>query len=397
MMVVSLMVIVSVACLRDGRAEAGDGGATVLVKVAPTLPHGAAAPVAGQLKGTASTNQGRHFLLKPVGGPAIAGQRDLATGKVWFVTAFTKDQLGTTLRYEATPARPEAILAITEEEGRFRFTEGRRTLLFYQRQPKSFEDKFARADYVHPLFGLDGETLTEDFPADHRHHRGVFWAWHQLWVGDLQIGDPWLASDFLADVRNVEIVDQGPVFATLKATVDWTSPLYTDAAGRPKPIIRQQTLIRAFRSTAGSQCLDFEISLVALVPDVRIGGAENERGYSGFTVRVKPPQGQKITDESGVLTEDRVGQLSRWADVSGDFDDDGRLAGVAILSHPSLPEFPPKWLLRHYGMQNVAYPGRHAVDVPRDRPLVIRHRLLLHRGDADQGQIAGHQTIYQTE
>ncbi|MGZ8921068.1 MAG: DUF6807 family protein, partial [Limisphaerales bacterium] len=35
----------------------------------------------------------------------------------------------------------------------------------------------ARSTYIHPLYGLDGEVLTDDFPKDHYHHRGLFWAW----------------------------------------------------------------------------------------------------------------------------------------------------------------------------------------------------------------------------
>src|SRR5688572_15782855 len=29
-----------------------------------------------------------------------------------------------------------------------------------------------RAAYIHPLYGLDGELLTDDFPKDHTYHRG---------------------------------------------------------------------------------------------------------------------------------------------------------------------------------------------------------------------------------
>jgi hypothetical protein len=37
--------------------------------------------------------------------------------------------------------------------------------------------------YVHPLYGLDGEVLTDDFPADHVHHRGLYWAWPHVRLG----------------------------------------------------------------------------------------------------------------------------------------------------------------------------------------------------------------------
>ena len=121
------------------------------------------------------------------------------------------------------------------------FYEDKRKLFYYRKSPKSFEGKHTRAGYIHPLFGLDGETFTQEFPPDHRHHHGVFWAWHQLWVGDLKAGDPWITKDFLAVVRKTEILKQEPNVAEFKATVDWTSPLFKDANGKPKPIIEEQT------------------------------------------------------------------------------------------------------------------------------------------------------------
>src|SRR5215204_623293 len=41
----------------------------------------------------------------------------------------------------------------------------------------------ARSSYIHPLYGLDGEVLTDDFPTDHFHHRGLFWAWPHVKIG----------------------------------------------------------------------------------------------------------------------------------------------------------------------------------------------------------------------
>jgi hypothetical protein len=42
----------------------------------------------------------------------------------------------------------------------------------------------ARSSYMHPLYGLDCEVLTDDFPKDHYHHRGLFWAWPHVRIGD---------------------------------------------------------------------------------------------------------------------------------------------------------------------------------------------------------------------
>ena len=51
------------------------------------------------------------------------------------------------------------------------------------------------------------------------------------------------------------------------------------------------------------------------------------------------------------------------------------------LCHPSLPNFPQPWILRRKtSMQNPVYPGPHPVALPREDPLVLRYRLVLHRG-----------------
>ncbi|WP_372934433.1 DUF6807 family protein, partial [Mariniphaga sediminis] len=77
-----------------------------------------------------------------------------------------------------------AQVTIKKEEQGLLFTEGGENILFYQKAPKNHEGEYERRHYIHPLWGLDGTILTEDFPDDHLHHRGIFWAWHQVWIGD---------------------------------------------------------------------------------------------------------------------------------------------------------------------------------------------------------------------
>ena len=85
-----------------------------------------------------------------------------------------------------------------------------------------------------------------------------------------------------------------------------------------------------------------------------------------------------------------------WIDFSGTFGDTDEVSGVAILCHPSLPEFPSKWILRNKAsMQNAAYPGRVPVPITRARPLDLRYRLIIHRGDEKQARIAQRQAEYE--
>ena len=359
------------------------------------FPTGLAAPLAVEPEENAS----KHTAFKlnsPDGANASPAQLDPQTRKLWTLREVAPDERGSTLDLSAVAEAAEPTMKIIRKPGGFLFSQLERPVLFYQEAAKSLDDKYLRANYAHPLYGLDGEILTQDFPEDHLHHRGVFWAWHQLLVDELRAGDPWLTKDFLCVVRKAEVVSEGPVFAALRLNVLWTSSRFVDSAGRPRPIVEERTTIRVFRSSRDSQCVDFEIALKPLVSGLRLGGAENSRGYSGFTVRVKPPAGGVIQDSIGILVQDRIGEASPWADYSGQFGKGDRVSGIAILSHPGLPEFPPKWVLRHYGMINVAYPGRHAVPIPQDSLLVLRHRVLVHRGTQSQARVADHQQIYET-
>lgn len=99
----------------------------------------------------------------------------------------------------------QPIKIIETGEG-FLVTEGEQRILFYQRKPKSIDGKYTRANYIHPLYGLDGEILTEDFPSDDLHHRGIFWTWHQVYIGDRRMGDAWLIEDFSWDVYDAKIL-----------------------------------------------------------------------------------------------------------------------------------------------------------------------------------------------
>jgi Family of unknown function (DUF6807) len=53
------------------------------------------------------------------------------------------------------------------------------------------ESRRTRACYVHPVWGLQGEVLTDDFPKDHYHHHGIFWSWPHVGIGDKEY-DLWM-------------------------------------------------------------------------------------------------------------------------------------------------------------------------------------------------------------
>jgi len=313
---------------------------------------------------------------------------------------------------QGTTAGGASSLRVVEKAEGFVVLEGQQKVLFYRRKAARFAgtvsaspdvfahrtldglleslDEDARTHYIHPLYGLDGEVLTEDFPFDHLHHHGIWWAWHQVLIGDKSVGDGWEMTDVAWDVDSVEIVKAEADSAVLKAKVFWKSPKWTDGAGRPKPFIEETAVIGVHRSEGDIRKIDFEIALLGLAEGVRIGGSDNKKGYGGFSARFRFPKGGlTFTGADGaVKPKNTAVEAGPWLDFSGDFRADGGAGGVAILCHKSIPGYPRPWILRRReSMQNAVFPGREPVTLSTEKPTVLRYRLIVHRGRLQRQQL----------
>jgi hypothetical protein len=290
-------------------------------------------------------------------------------------------------------------IEILETDEGFNITEAGEKIMSYQRRHKSINGKYLRANYIHPLYGLDGEILTEDFPADHPHHRGIFWAWHQVWLGDKKLGDPWAAQDSFWDVYDVKILDVNTKSRALQVHVLWKSPLWIDADGRKKAFVKETTTIRIHRVRNDIRKIDFDIKLLALEEGIRLGGSEDAKGYGGFTTRIPLPDGLLFTGTGGPVEPKNLSvEAGPWLDFTGNFGTNGSISGLTILCHNSSPGYPQKWILRRKGSaQNPVYPGRNPVVLSRDKPIILRYRLIIHRGQLSRAEIDKLQAEYNTE
>lgn len=89
------------------------------------------------------------------GPPVMRAETDAASGPI---DVFDNDK--PVLRYNYQTVEPGAVLE--------KMTPNNRKYV----QPRS--------DYIHPLYGLNGEVLTRDWSVDHPHHRGIYWAWPEV-------------------------------------------------------------------------------------------------------------------------------------------------------------------------------------------------------------------------
>ncbi|GGF29217.1 DUF6807 family protein [Echinicola rosea] len=253
-------------------------------------------------------------------------------------------------------------------------TENGQPRYFYQTAPKSLDGNYPRANYVHPLYGLDGEVLTEDFPADHLHHRGIFWTWHQLYVNGKRIADPWFCEGISWKVINSEETIQGPQ-ATLQSTVQWLADSLQNT-----PVLEEKVKITFERLEADAFSLTFDVTLTSLVEGVQLGGSEDAKGYGGFSPRIKLPDDVTFHSEGKSISPQNLPvQAGPWMNLTGTFDGTTS-SNITIMGEPDkLPSY-QGWILRSANsMQNIAFPGKEPIALPKGAPLHFRNMILVHR------------------
>lgn len=278
-----------------------------------------------------------------------------------------------------TESPTEKQMYIVEAVDGYQFYQGAAPVCFYHTKPNSYKGQYSRCNYVHPLTAPGGYAMTDDFPEDHLHHRGIFWAWHQVIVNGQRIHDMWSCENFVWDVHDVEVIESSTNSAALEAKAYWKSPQWEDGK---EPFVREDVLIRAHAMRQGRRAVDFRIMLEPLAAGVEIGGADNDKGYGGFSARIPLPKDLKMTGSIGPVTPQRTAvEGGAWMNFTGTFTDEK--SSFTIFSHPSNPGHRPKWILRNAGScQNPVYPGHRPVPLSKDNPLVLRYRVLLHK-DAD--------------
>ena len=226
----------------------------------------------------------------------------------------------------------------------------------------------ARSTYIHPLHGLEGEVLTDDFPKDHYHHRGLFWAWphvkvgnshHDLWMlqGVRQQFERWLAQRTDGDA------------AVLGVENGW----YVG----DRKVMEEKAWFRVHPVAQDGRAIDVEFAWVPVGQSVTLAGAEG-KSYGGLTLRFATNQGTVITTPMGNGKEDLPMTRLPWADLSGDFAKGP--AGAAIFIAPSHPDFPPMWLTRHYGVLCVGWPGIEPRTFAPGEAIRCAYRVWIHRG-----------------
>jgi hypothetical protein len=271
--------------------------------------------------------------------------------------------------------------------------------------PPGIDPSFLRGDYIHPLYGPDGETLTDDYPKDHEHHRGVWWTWPVTrWKNEVR--DIWWVKGVWSRPVAVRRSIAGNVLCEMDVENVWK---WSDT----DPIVREEVLLRAFAAGAAGRFVDIEVRLTGLADGVAIGGRPRG-GYGGFALRAAPATEQKIrrhtdpapaipalaisaANPAGAGGEAAAGSAGRraWIDYAARFPGGKGPVGIAIFEHPTNPQYPNQ-LLEYPSINCVmpGFPGDREVPIPKGRTLALKHRLWIRSGPADDRSLGDVWTTY---
>lgn len=234
----------------------------------------------------------------------------------------------------------------------------------------------ARSDYIHPLYGLNGEVLTRDWSVDHPHHRGIYWAWPEVDYGQ-QRGDLHALQKVFARPTGKLKFENGPGFAQIEAENEW---LWEDR----EPIVRELAVIRAYRASQDGRIVDLTFRFLALKDGVTIARRGTE-AYGGLNVRMESPRAQKIVTNTSPTAPRRT-----WSDLSGVFAGQTAPSGLMVLQHPANPDFPGDWIqYPDLAWCQPTFPAaKRRFPLSLSEPLVLRYRLWIHPGGTLPGETA---------
>ena len=242
------------------------------------------------------------------------------------------------------------------------------------------KEQFRRADYFHPIYNLDGAVITDDFPKDHFHHRGLFWGWPEVTVAG-KTYYPWACAGMQQRFKRWLARETTHGSALLAVENGWFLGEHS--------VVRETVEARIFSPDGAGRAMDVAVTLEAEKEPVAVSGRhEASKGYGGFTLRLAPRREASVTLPTGRQEKDAVQVKSTWADYSAKFGVTDAVSGVAIFDHPKNPNHPTTWLTRYYGVLNPTWPALETARLEPGKPITLRYRLWIHRGDCADGKVA---------
>ncbi len=251
---------------------------------------------------------------------------------------------------------------------------------------------FQRGGYIHPVLSPSGKHITDDYPPNHKHHHGIWFAWtHTEFEG--RAPDFWNMGDGKGFVtfESLDKVWSGPVhggFSSQHQQMD-----LTEKTGKPKTVLLEAWDVKLFavgnRGARPYFLFDLKVTDTCAhgpikLPKYRYGGigvrgnwAWNGKDQLNFL------NSEGMRDRTKGDNSQTVG---RWAHMGGLVD--GGLTGIAVLDHPENVRAPqPQRIHPTEPFLNLAPQQAGDLEITPEKPLTLRYRFVVADGAPDPAEL----------
>lgn len=234
--------------------------------------------------------------------------------------------------------------------GRLELSEGGKPVLVYNVDPQlkaGAPENRRRCCYIFPIYTPGGVSMLDDFPPDHWHHRGLFWAWPVVERAG-KTYDLWMTMSVKDETASAPVLSGGAT-GRLEAHNVWRID------GRD--VVRERMELTAHPTSGTSRDLAVDLIWEAIDAPVTIKGSrETGKSYGGFSARFAAREDTVLRADGDVLEKDEDVTPHRWAELEGVYG--GKKAVLRITPGANDPGAPYQWCLRKYGFVGVSFPGR---------------------------------------
>lgn len=248
--------------------------------------------------------------------------------------------------------------------------------------PDGVAQAFRRSAYIHPIWNPAGEIVTDDFAADHFHHRGVWLAWSKTEIGDMQ-ANFWELQEGTGRIvfDHFEKRSTDDRRAVLIACHLWQSPRGDEWL----TVLRERwTLVAHAPRDARQDFWQFDLTSTLACPaedpvvivQLRYGGL----GFRGPALWTQKQEAVTVLTSAGDNRATANETRPRWCYMGGPLGT-GR-GGLTLMDDPGNPRAPTPVRV-HPNMPFFCYmpAQKESYTIAAGRPLIQRYGAVIHASE----------------
>ncbi len=293
---------------------------------------------------------------------------------VWLVKELNKNEK---IQYQLTisskdPFSPPSI-EVKDDGKHLNVSFGIQKILSYNhalvKSPIPNAPYYERSGYIHPVYNLEGQMITDDFNPDHAHQHGIMFSWRKMKFQG-RITETWDQRSQLGKIEHVQIDSYrgGPVFGFFKVKlrhVDLSVPSGSETMLNETWVVKIYAIDDQF-------LFDLESIQECASGGMTIRGAASWFDHQSYDY---------LTSE-GKTKKDGNHTRPEWVEMAGPLE--GKYSGVTLFSHKENFRSPQPVRL-HPKMPYFCFPPSvfESFEIVPGKPYRSRYRFHVHTGKAN--------------